>query len=435
MMKRIHILLPLCLALVAALASCIREELQPGPPLSVKIGIEDKNYVNIDEVAQLTGGLVSRLDENLPFRSYIQKLYYSLYSIDSAKVVLTRHLHEVQGDAKEATAYLPEDLGFGEYVLVVWGNIDSEDGIQRNGAAYDLHTGHVAGYDVYMTCDTLLYDDTHYDYTVMLERVKGQLLIEAKKLPANIRRSRKAVSRVHGGVDYRFRYEGGEGEYLVTDYYDLEESNGSTTRFSSFFMRQEASSVAVVNGITLTNGQTRNNYRVELAGEGAATTLAGMAILDQEQRLDTYTHLTHAVARCHSDELFKYVLNDQAVGAFSGRILVKEGAEKTEAYQSNRNLCATREARMYSKPQLEIYADDVKCSHGMSTGQLDEEALFYMRSRGIALEEARTLLSVAFTADVIEHVRVEALKERLHRLVEKRFRGELAKCAGCGICR
>ena len=222
MMKRIHILLPLCLALVAALASCIREELQPCPPLSVKIGIEDKNYVNIDEVAQLTGGLVSRLDENLPFRSYIQKLYYSLYSIDSAKVVLTRHLHEVQGDAKEATAYLPEDLGFGEYVLVVWGNIDSEDGIQRNGAAYDLHTGHVAGYDVYMTCDTLLYEDTHYDYTVMLERVKGQLLIEAKKLPANIRRSRKAVSRVHGGVDYRFRYEGGEGEYLVTDY-DLEE--------------------------------------------------------------------------------------------------------------------------------------------------------------------------------------------------------------------
>ncbi len=225
------------------------------------------------------------------------------------------------------------------------------------------------------------------------------------------------------------------GEGASFDYYDLEESNGSTTRFSSFFMRQEASSVAVVNGITLTNGQTRNNYRVELAGEGAATTLAGMAILDQEQRLDTYTHLTHAVARCHSDELFKYVLNDQAVGAFSGRILVKEGAEKTEAYQSNRNLCATREARMYSKPQLEIYADDVKCSHGMSTGQLDEEALFYMRSRGIALEEARTLLSVAFTADVIEHVRVEALKERLHRLVEKRFRGELAKCAGCGICR
>ena len=103
--------------------------------------------------------------------------------------------------------------------------------------------------------------------------------------------------------------------------------------------------------------------------------------------------------------------------------------------QTNRNLCATREARMYSKPQLEIYADDVKCSHGMTTGQLDENALFYMQSRGIPRDEARMLLSVAFTSDVIDHVRLEALKDRLHKLVEKRFRGELAKCAGCRICK
>lgn len=225
------------------------------------------------------------------------------------------------------------------------------------------------------------------------------------------------------------------GEGASFDYYDLEESSDTTTRFSSLFVKQEAGSNVVINGITLTNGLTRNDYQVELLGERAETTLCGMSILDKEQHVDTYTHITHAVPRCKSNELFKNVLNDQAVGAFSGRILVKEGADKTEAYQSNRNLCATREARMYSKPQLEIYADDVKCSHGMTTGQLDEEAIFYMRSRGISLEEARMLLSVAFTSDVIDHVRVEALRDRLHRLVEKRFRGELAKCAGCRICK
>ena len=225
------------------------------------------------------------------------------------------------------------------------------------------------------------------------------------------------------------------GEGASFDYYDLEESSDTTTRFSSLFVRQEAGSNVVINGITLTNGLTRNDYQVELLGERAETTLCGMSILDKEQHVDTYTHITHAVPRCKSNELFKNVLNDQAVGAFSGRILVREGADKTEAYQSNRNLCATREARMYSKPQLEIYADDVKCSHGMTTGQLDEEAIFYMRSRGISLDEARMLLSVAFTADVIGHVRVEALRDRLHRLVEKRFRGELAKCAGCRICK
>lgn len=219
------------------------------------------------------------------------------------------------------------------------------------------------------------------------------------------------------------------------DYYDLEESSESTTRFSSVHVKQAASTNVLVNDITLTNGLTRNNYYVELNGEYAESTLCGMSVLDKEQQMDTYSHITHAVPNCTSNELFKNVLNDHAVGVFSGRILVKEDAQKTAAYQTNRNLCATREARMYSKPQLEIYADDVKCSHGMTTGQLDENALFYMQSRGIPRDEARMLLSVAFTSDVIDHVRLEALKDRLHKLVEKRFRGELAKCAGCRICK
>lgn len=225
------------------------------------------------------------------------------------------------------------------------------------------------------------------------------------------------------------------GENAHVDYYDLEESSASTSRFSSLYVRQAGNSNVVVNGVTLTNGLTRNNYYVSLDGEGATLTLSGMSVLDGEQQLDTYSLVSHNVPRCTCNELFKNVLNDHAVGAFSGRILVKEGAEKTSAYQTNRNLCATRECRMYSKPQLEIYADDVKCSHGMTTGQLDDVALFYMQSRGIPREEARMLLSVAFTADVIEQIRLDALRDRLHRLVEKRFRGELAKCEGCRICK
>lgn len=224
-----------------------------------------------------------------------------------------------------------------------------------------------------------------------------------------------------------------EGAYF--DYYDLEESTISTTRFSSLYVKQTALSNVLVNGITLNNGLTRNNYNVILDGEGAEAILCGMAVQDKNQQVDTYTHITHAVPHCKSTELFKSVLNDHSVGVFSGRILVKENAQKTEAYQTNRNMCMTREARMYSKPQLEIYADDVKCSHGMTTGQLDEQALFYMQSRGILREEAKTLLSVAFTADVIENVRLAPLKDRLHYLVEKRFRGELAQCAGCGVCK
>ncbi|GHT29125.1 Fe-S cluster assembly protein SufD [Bacteroidia bacterium] len=224
----------------------------------------------------------------------------------------------------------------------------------------------------------------------------------------------------------------GEGAFF--DYYDLEESTESTTRFTSLHVKQEASSNVLVNGITLNNGLSRNNYYIELNGEYAESTLCGMSILDREQQVDTYTHITHAAPHCTSNELFKNVLNDHSTGVFSGRILVKEGAEKTAAFQSNRNLCATRESRMYSKPQLEIYADDVKCSHGMTTGQIDEAALFYLQSRGIPQEEARMMLSIAFTADVVDNIRLDGLKERLHNLVEKRFRGELAHCAGCRGC-
>ena len=108
-----------------------------------------------------------------------------------------------------------------------------------------------------------------------------------------------------------------------------------------------------------------------------------MAIADKGQVVDTYTHIDHAVPHCHSNELFKYVLNDSARGSFSGRILVRLGAQKTEAYQSNKNLSASPLAKMYTKPLLEIYADDVKCSHGATVGQLDQNALFYMFSRVI----------------------------------------------------
>ena len=223
-----------------------------------------------------------------------------------------------------------------------------------------------------------------------------------------------------------------EGAYF--DYYDLEESSISTTRFSSMYVRQATQSNVLVNGITLNNGMTRNNYHISLDGEGAEVVLCGMAIQDREQRVDTFTHVAHNVPYCNSNELFKNVLDDHSTGSFSGRVLVKKDAQKTIAYQTNRNLCVTRDARMYSKPQLEIYADDVKCSHGMTTGQLDEQALFYMQSRGLSYQEARLMLSVAFTSDVIEYVRLDALKDRLHRLVEKRFRGELARCADCHIC-
>jgi Fe-S cluster assembly protein SufD len=129
------------------------------------------------------------------------------------------------------------------------------------------------------------------------------------------------------------------------------------------------------------------------------------------------------------------VLDDKAVGAFAGRVLVEHGAQKTASQMTNQNLTATKEARMYTQPMLEIYADDVKCAHGSTVGQLNDAALFYMRQRGITLPEAKLLLQNAFINEVIDHMQLEPLRDRLHYLVEKRFRGELNKCSGCKLCK
>ena len=225
------------------------------------------------------------------------------------------------------------------------------------------------------------------------------------------------------------------GENAVLDLYELEETHESTVRFNNLYVRQEAGSNVLLNGMTLHNGTTRNTTEVTLAGRGAEINLCGMAIADKNEQVDNHTFIDHQVPDCTSNELFKYVLDDQAVGAFAGKVLVREGAQHTNSQQTNRNICATREARMYTQPQLEIYADDVKCSHGATVGQLDENALFYMQQRGISLKEARLLLMFAFVNEVIDQIRMEALKDRLHLLVEKRFRGELNKCQGCAICK
>ena len=225
------------------------------------------------------------------------------------------------------------------------------------------------------------------------------------------------------------------GNNASFDFYELEETHTQTVRISNMYVEQKAGSNVLLNGMTLHNGATRNTTYVSLVGEGAEINLCGMAIGDKKQHIDNNTTIEHAVPHCTSNELFKYVLDESAVGAFAGMVLVRPDAQQTSSQMTNRNLCATREARMYTQPQLEIYADDVKCSHGSTIGQLDEKALFYMRARGIAEKEARLLLMFAFVNEVIDKIRMEPLKDRLHILVEKRFRGELNKCQGCAICK
>lgn len=215
---------------------------------------------------------------------------------------------------------------------------------------------------------------------------------------------------------------------------ELEESSLSTARHAMTFVSQQKDSHLSIFSGSLKPGVTRNDFVVALNGPGASVELNGMAILDDDRVTDNCTTVLHNAQHSHSDQTFKYLVNDSARGAFHGLIRVAEGAEGTEAYQTNRNILASTEARMHSQPQLEIYCDDVKCSHGSATGQLDEQALFYMRSRGIDLPEARSMLMNAFMADVIEKVKPAQLGDRLRHIVERRLSGHDDLCQTCNIC-
>lgn len=217
--------------------------------------------------------------------------------------------------------------------------------------------------------------------------------------------------------------------------YELEETHVKNKRFSNLYVQQHEESKVTLNSLTLHNGYTRNMTYVSLVGEQAEVNLYGGVIADKKQHVDNHTLVDHQVPKCVSNELYKYVLDEEAVGAFAGRILVRQEAQQTESQETNANLCATKTAHMYTQPMLEIYADDVKCNHGATVGQLNEAALFYMRQRGISLEEAKLLLKFAFVGEVIDKVDLEPLRDRLHYLVEKRFRGELNKCTGCKLCK
>ena len=225
------------------------------------------------------------------------------------------------------------------------------------------------------------------------------------------------------------------GRNAKLDLYCLEETHAKNVRISNVYIEQQADSRVNHNVITLHNGVTRNKLNLDLTGEGSECSCNGCVIADKNQHVDNNTLITHHVPHCTSKELYKYVLDDEAIGAFAGRVLVKKDAQKTTSQMTNQNLCSTKKARMYTQPMLEIYADDVKCAHGSTVGQLNDAALFYMQQRGISRKEAQLLLQFAFINEVIDQMELEPLRDRLHYLVEKRFRGELNKCEGCKLCK
>ncbi len=228
--------------------------------------------------------------------------------------------------------------------------------------------------------------------------------------------SKGAVRSLH--LDHIFIYASKNAKLDLTE---IENTNDLTERISQTNVYQMEGSDVNIKNFSLRSARTRNNYSCHLIGEEANLNLGGLVLNDGKNHVDNFSYIAHEVPNCTSNELFKYILQDNSYGVFAGRILVAKDAQKTEAYQNNRNLLLSPSARMQAKPQLEIYADDVKCSHGMTTGQLDSDALFYMRQRGISLVEAKRLLSIAFADDVLKMLPNERLQENVLKIISEQL--------------
>lgn len=186
--------------------------------------------------------------------------------------------------------------------------------------------------------------------------------------------------------------------------------------------------------VTLGGQHVRNNVEVRMQGEGCSLDANGLYLIDRDQQCDNYIFVEHAKPHCHSSELYKGIMDDSARARFNGHVLVQDGAVKTEAYMTNRNILLTDKAHVDTRPFLEIYNDDVKCSHGSTIGQLDEQAKFYLMTRGISERTAITMLSYAFCDEVIRGIALPELREAVGDMVKKRLHGELApSCEECAI--
>jgi len=216
----------------------------------------------------------------------------------------------------------------------------------------------------------------------------------------------------------------------VVDHYKLQRESVEAAHLATFQIHLGRSANFSSHSISWGGGLVRNDVNAVLDGEGSVATLNGLYMVEGSQLIDNHMRVDHVAAHCDSHELYKGILDERSRSVFNGRIYVHKGAQKTDAKQTNRNLLLSHDALCNSNPQLEIFADDVKCTHGSTIGQLDELAIFYLRSRGIGEEAARSLLTYAFAADVVERIKVTQVRNDLEEFLFRRLpKGDIVRQA------
>jgi Fe-S cluster assembly protein SufD len=211
------------------------------------------------------------------------------------------------------------------------------------------------------------------------------------------------------------------GENAVVHHTKIQEESKSSYHIARMETIQERNSLFTSNMISLGGEISRNDFNTRFIGTGGESELNGLFLIDGSQLFDAHTLIDHASPHCNSHELYKGILDGKSRGVFNGKVIVRKDAQKTNAFQENNNIILSNEALVNTKPQLEIFADDVKCSHGATVGQLDNEALFYLKSRGIGEEKSRDILIHAFASDVVRRLKIDKIKEHIENILTEKF--------------
>lgn len=207
----------------------------------------------------------------------------------------------------------------------------------------------------------------------------------------------------------------------IIDYYKLQNDNENASLIDNTFIKQKQESHCAMHTFSFGGKLTRNNLNFYQNGERIDSTLKGITIIGNKQHVDHNTLVHHIEPNCESHQDYKGIFNDKAIGVFNGKVIVEKEAQKTNAFQANNNILVSDKATINTKPQLEIFADDVKCSHGCTIGQLDDNAMFYLRSRGIPKKEAKALLMYAFSNNVLNSVKIPEIKQRVNKLIANKL--------------
>jgi Fe-S cluster assembly protein SufD len=265
---------------------------------------------------------------------------------------------------------------------------------------------------------------------IILRFISDARTLNVASQPRNLivvgKRSEVQIAEAYRSFGENASFTNAVTEFIIAEeanvhYYKVQNESDKSYHIGTTSVLQADKSVFTANTVTANGGFVRNNLNIKIDGEYAEANMFGLYIPNGKQHIDNHTAVDHAKPNSNSNELYKGILKGKSTGVFNGKIFVRQDAQKTNAFQSCKNVLLSEDASMNTKPQLEIWADDVKCSHGTTTGQLNDDALFYMQARGISKDSARALLTLAFAQDVIDKFEIVAIKEYLQALIEEKI--------------